>query len=97
MTHFEVNFKYALEGFRNSAGICANTGNMLGAVAAFSAFVLPTYSKTVVKSGWTFCTASPARLSVARGGAAGGEGREGKKNLLMAWAPFLFFFLGELS
>jgi hypothetical protein len=87
VTHFAVNFKYALEGFRNSAGIWANTGNTLGVVAGFSVFALLIWLKTMVKSGWMFCSVPACQRTKASGG-------EGKENSQLAWEPFFLPFKG---
>lgn len=52
MTHFALSFRYALDGFRNSAGIWAKRGTVLGAFGPSVAFAFEMWSNIVEKSGW---------------------------------------------
>lgn len=51
-THFALSFRYALDGFKNSAGICANNGTMLGAKRPPMSLVFERWANTAANSGW---------------------------------------------
>jgi len=53
VTHLAASFKYALEGFRNSAGKDATRATMLGAVEASFDCAADMVSATVRSSGCT--------------------------------------------
>jgi hypothetical protein len=53
VTHLAATFKYALEGFRNSAGKEATRATMLGAVEASFDLAADMVSATVGSSGCT--------------------------------------------